>query len=91
MTVNDTAVTAVAQNVPALVFSFGANGDTTQVRVSDGTISAAELDNWWTDAADRTFTADDYVGTAGSEYDDLMIWVSAPSLMYRMISAERLP
>lgn len=91
MTINNIAGAVVAQNIPALVFSLGANGNTTQERINDGDISAAELENWWTDAADRTFISDNYVETTGSQYDDLLIWIAAPTLMYRMINAEQLP
>ncbi len=90
MTINDATGADVAQQIPALAFSFGANGPGTASRVANGSISAAELDNWWADA-DKRFAADDYVGAAGSEFDDIMIWIATPALIYRMISAEQLP
>lgn len=80
----------IAEHIPALVFSLGANGAETQARIDDGSISDAERDNWWV-GANRVFIADDYVGAEKIKYDDIMIWISTPSLMYRMISAERLP
>jgi len=90
MTIEDTEGTTIAQNIPALVFSFGANGALTQARADDGSISDAEKKNWWTERG-RTFITDDYIAKEGEEYDDIMLWIATPSLVYRMISAERLP
>ena len=83
----------IAQDIPVLVFSPGANGPQTQARMDDGSISEHERRNWWLGRSDtdRTFVADEYVGDEQETYDDIMIWISIPSLMYRMISAERLP
>ena len=82
------AANLVANNVPALVFSYGANGN-----AFGGTAptSADELDNWWTDVADRNFVSTDYNQTTANEYDDLFIWISPGALMYKMVTAERLP
>lgn len=82
------ATNLVANNVPALVFSYGANGN-----AFGGTAptSADELDNWWTDVADRNFVSTDYNQTTANEYDDLFIWISPGALMYKMVTAERLP
>ena len=78
----------IAQGVPVLIYSLGKNGSE-----YGGTTptSPMELENWWTDATDRNFASDSYMQTSGSEYDDLVVWISSPSLMYRMVSAERLP
>ena len=88
MEILDTSANTVADEVPALVYSLGKNGE-----AFGGTapVSAAELRNWWTTTGDRKFTSDTYVQAAGSEYDDLLAWISSPSLMYRMVSASLLP
>ena len=79
----------VAQNIPALIISFGADG---QSFGGTAPVSASELDNWWTDSLpptfDRTFISNDYVA---NQFDDLMQWITTPELMYRMVTAERLP
>lgn len=78
----------VATEVPALVYSLGKNGAD-----FGGTPpgSPAELRNWWTTTGDKKFTSDTYVQTAGSEYDDMLVWIPTSMLMYRMVTAERLP
>ena len=79
---------AVAQNVPALVYSRGANGEA--YAGPDIPVSADELENWWTDI-DRNFVATDYNTTTANEYDDMFLWLSTTTLMYKMVNAERLP
>lgn len=89
MTVKDVNGVNEAQNIPALIMSYGANG-----QAFGGTVptSAPELDNWWTNSlppvADRTFISNDYIS---DQFDDIVTWISTPELMYRMVSAERLP
>ena len=78
----------VATKVPAVVYSLGKNGNSYS---GSAPTSPMELDNWWTDTADKKFTSDTYSQATGSEFDDILIWISSPSLMYRMVSAERLP
>ena len=89
MTILDTNANVVAASIPALVFSFGANGQ------SFGGIaptSAVEFDNWWTDAVNpRQFRSDSYIQSGATQFDDIAIWVTGPELMYRMVTAERLP
>ncbi|TAJ91441.1 MAG: prepilin-type N-terminal cleavage/methylation domain-containing protein [Gammaproteobacteria bacterium] len=88
ITVVDVSNNNVATEVPALVYSLGKNGQN-----FGGTApgSTAELRNWWTTAGDKKFTSDTYVQAAGSEYDDILIWIPPSMLMYRMVTAERLP
>jgi len=83
-----TAATLVADDIPALVLSYGANGED-----YNGTAptSGDELDNWWTDSADRLFVSTDYNQTTANEFDDLIIWITPATLMYKMVNAERLP
>ena len=78
----------VANNVPALVLSFGANGN-----AFGGTAPTTvnEIENWWTDVADRNFVSTDYNSTTAAEFDDLVIWLSPGALIYKMVNAERLP
>lgn len=89
MTIQDINGVNVAQNIPALIMSFGANG---QAFGGTAPTSTPELDNWWTNSlpptANRTFISNDYVS---DQFDDIVAWISAPELMYRMVTAERLP
>ena len=50
-----------------------------------------KLENWWTDATDANFIYADYNQTAAGEFDDMFIWISPATLMYKMVTAERLP
>ena len=89
-TIRDAGATnVIAANLPAIVYSYGANGE-----VFGGATpptSADELENWWTDAVDGNFIYADYNQTAANEFDDLFIWISPATLMYKMVQAERLP
>ena len=89
-TIRDAGATnVIASNIPVVVYSYGAN-----VEVFGGATpptSADELENWWTDAADGNFIFADYNQTAANEFDDLFIWISPATLMYKMVQAERLP
>lgn len=88
ITVVDVSNNNVATEAPALVYSLGKNG---QNLGGAAPSSTAELRNWWTTAGDKKFTSDTYVQAAGSEYDDILIWIPPSMLMYRMVTAERLP
>lgn len=89
-TIRDAGATnVVAANIPALVYSYGANGD--DYGGSNPPTSADELENWWTDAADANFIYADYNQTAAGEFDDMFVWISPATLMYKMVTAERLP
>ena len=81
--INDEKGGSVAQNVPAVVVSFGANaGDV------GNPSSASEQEN---QDSDTTFVEEDYRSGGTNEFDDMLIWVPPDTLMYKMISAERLP
>ncbi len=87
--IKDTAGNNVASAVPALVYSLGKNAS--EYGGADPT-STAELENWWTDPTpDKNFISDSYVQSAGTEFDDILIWIPPSMLMYRMVTAERLP
>ncbi len=73
----------IAQNVPAIVLSVGKNSN---VALAD--LSAEEQEN---QDDDNSFVSADYSQTAGSEFDDLLMWVPPAILMYDMVRAERLP
>lgn len=81
--INDDAGNTVAQDVPAIVVSVGNNSS-----VAFADLSANEQEN---QDSDSNFVSGDYIKTAGSELDDLVIWISPASLMYEMVRAERLP
>jgi hypothetical protein len=48
------------------------------------------LMSWRTDI-DTNFVVTDYNTTTANEYDDLFMWISTTTLMYKMVNAERLP
>ena len=82
--VNDGTGASVAQNVPAVVVSFGKNASET-----GNPSSASEIEN---QDGDTTFIQKDYVTSSGTdEFDDLLMWLPSSSLIYRMVQAERLP
>ena len=89
MTIRDVGGNNIATQIPALIMSYGANG---QNFGGTAPTSAAELDNWWTNSlpptADRTFISNDYIS---DQFDDIVTWVTDPELMYRMVTAEQLP
>ena len=71
----------LANGVPAVISSLGPNGVTTPT-------SADELENTDNDClfVSRTFST-----VAGSEFDDLVAWMSPAILMSRMVAAQKLP
>jgi len=71
----------VANGVPAIVFSRGPNGQTAAT-------SADELEN---NDGDCLFVSRTYSAVAGSEFDDLLTWISPGILMSRMVTAQKLP
>ncbi len=79
MTINNPAGIEVVNQIPLIVYSGGKN---------DFSAGTAESEN--TDL-DTDFTYSDYRMVSGSEYDDLMIWISPNILKYRMVQAGRLP
>jgi prepilin-type N-terminal cleavage/methylation domain-containing protein len=73
--------TVMANGVPALVYSLGPNGQAAAT-------SADELENRDNDCLFVTRT---YSTNAGSEFDDLVAWLSPGVLMSRMVTAQKLP
>jgi prepilin-type N-terminal cleavage/methylation domain-containing protein len=87
--VEDANGNAVAQDLPVVVVSIGRNSDE-----AFADLSAEEKenqDNYNGSPADTTFVSADYSRQAGSEFDDILIWVSPSVLMYQMVSAKILP
>ena len=93
MTILNANGISVASSIPALVFSYGANGKPFSLAAGSVPASATEADNWWVNSmgGDRTFRSDNYIQTAGTEFDDIVTWITDPELMYRMVTAEQLP
>jgi type II secretory pathway pseudopilin PulG len=71
----------LARGIPALVYSFGPNGQTAAT-------SADELENRDNDCL---FVSRTYSAVAGSEFDDLIAWLSPGVLKSRMVTAQKLP
>jgi len=80
------AGTIMTSNAIAVIWSVGANAATT------GGTSADEAENAESLAtADRVFVMHDKSGVTGSEFDDIVIWISTPILFSRLIAAGQLP
>jgi prepilin-type N-terminal cleavage/methylation domain-containing protein len=79
--------TVLAQNVPAVILSSGANHNDPNFALG-GTLSAFETENSDGDAVfvSKTFSRDDT-----EEFDDLVVWISPNVLKNRMVVAGRLP
>jgi len=82
--VEDGSGNSVAQNLPAIIISYGKNaGDPTNPS------SASEVEN---QNYDTLFIQKDYNTAAGAdEFDDMLTWIPTSTLVYRMVQAERLP
>ena len=85
-TVCDPASTTLVSNAIAVIWSLGPNAATT------GGISTHEAKNVQTLAtADRVFVKRDQSRVSGSEFDDVVTWISPPMLFNRLIAAGQLP
>ncbi|MDB5812675.1 MAG: hypothetical protein JWN94_4797 [Betaproteobacteria bacterium] len=73
--------TTLANGVPAIIFSFGPNGQTASV-------SPDEAEN---SDLDCLFVSHTYSSGVGTEFDDLLVWLSPAVLMSRMVTAQKLP
>lgn len=82
--VEDGSGNSVAQNLPAIIISFGKNaGDPTNPS------SPSEIEN---QNDDTLFIQKDYnTATGVDEFDDMLTWIPTSTLVYRMVQAERLP
>ena len=74
----------VATSLPALIVSYGANGGLTPT-------SADETENRPAGPNPTIFMSKGYSQNPGTEFDDLVAWISPHILMNRMIAAGRLP
>ncbi len=81
--IDDANGNRVANDVPVIVVSVGKNSNT-----AFASLSSNEQEN---QDGDKKFVSADYIQQAGSEFDDILIWVTPPTLMYQMVRAERLP
>jgi len=71
----------IANGVPAVIFSRGPNG---QIAAT----SADEIEN---NDGDCLFVSHTYSAVTGSEFDDLLSWISPGILMSRMVTGQKLP
>ncbi len=71
----------IANGIPAVIFSLGPNGQAAAT-------SPDEMEN--TDG-DCLFVSRTYSGVGGSEFDDMLAWLSPGVLMSRMVTAQKLP
>ena len=80
------AATTLTSNAITVIWSLGANADTT------GGTSTDEAENAETRAnADRVFVMRDKSNVAATAFDDIVVWVSTPILFSRLLAAGRLP
>ena len=86
-TVPNPPASVVAENIPALVYSYGANGNAFG---GVAPTSAIELENWWTDT-DTDFVSTTFNQSAANQFDDIVMWITPSTLIYKMVNAERLP
>lgn len=70
----------VAQNIPAVFWSMGKNW-----------AAPASPDESENSDGDAIFVSKIYSGVAGSEFDDLIVWIAPSILKNRMVNAGRLP
>lgn len=71
----------IANGIPAIIFSFGPNGQTVAT-------SADEVEN---KDGDCLFVSRTYSSAVGNEFDDLLVWLAPGILMSRMVTAQKLP
>ena len=71
----------IANGVPAIVYSYGPNGQTAPT-------SAEELEN---QDGDCLYVSKTYTTAVGAEFDDVLVWMSPAVLMSRMVTAQKLP
>lgn len=89
--IEDSNGVLIANNIPAVVISYGENGRRT---IANGFPCAANFPSSLEDENcddNTTILDDDYSSVAGAGYDDLVMWVSLTVLKSRMLEARRLP
>jgi prepilin-type N-terminal cleavage/methylation domain-containing protein len=84
ITVTNSTGTMVAEDLPAIVVSFGANANEV-----GNPASAAEIENQ--NSSNSIFIQTNYSKVAANQFDDLLIWIPNNTLIYRMVQAEKLP
>ena len=82
----DNAASTVVTDVAVVLISLGKNKANVIAATSD--IQSENLDNSGTDTVFVSSTRSD---AAGTEYDDVVKWISLSKLFSRMIAAEQLP
>ena len=71
----------IASSIPALVLSQGKNG-------AIAAVGADEIEN---SNSNSTFVSHSQSNLATNPFDDLLVWVSTPLLLNRMVAAGKLP
>ncbi len=81
------ANTTLTSNAPAVIWSVGANAATT----GGASVDEAQNPNPNGGSADKFFVYHPPSSVPGSEFDDIVTWLSANVLFSRMVSAGQLP
>jgi prepilin-type N-terminal cleavage/methylation domain-containing protein len=81
--VRNASGTLVAQDLPAMIISFGANANEV-----GNPASTAETEN---QNSDVNFIDTNYSKAAANQFDDILTWIPNNTLIYRMVQAEKLP
>jgi len=79
--VDSACSSTLANGVPAIIYSRGPNG--TQPPTSADELENADIDCLF---VSRTFSS-----VTGTEFDDVVTWISAPVLYSRLVTAQKLP
>lgn len=84
----DDAGNFIAEDLPAVVISYGSNANE-----PSNPVSASETENQDNlTEPDSIFIQKDYASDDSADaFDDMLIWIPSSSLIYRMVQAERLP
>lgn len=80
------AAVTLASNAAVVVWSVGANASTGGAGAHE-----AQNPNPQGGSADRIFVSGERSDVAGSEFDDLITWISMPALLGRVLAAGHLP
>ena len=80
------AATRLTSNAIAVIWSLGPNAATTGGTSADEAKNAQVLGS-----ADRVFIKRDKSNVTGSEFDDVVTWISPPTLFSRLLAAGQLP
>ena len=79
---DSTCASLLASSVPAVVYSSGKNG---AIQPPVGADEQENANN------DRTFVSHAFSNVSGSEFDDIVVWLSQSVLANRMVAAGKLP